>query len=279
MYFYFSANIELTGKMIMDSHFMESGLKVTSSILSSTGSEVDIKLLDNGKGIDVKMGLPVEKQTIISFDHKIVFANQELGKAEAHVDVNFKERLKDFMMCFDQLSPVIGLNFCVDLNYPSKLSTNMVPFPLNGPANFKIEIDREDVKQYHFKALLNDQKPYHRTIEVIFDTPGSQTSRKVNLLLEAMSEPAIALKATLKSPLKDAIAEAAITNNDKEKSAMLRFQHDTSEYYGKVGVSVEGTPGKQIYKPLIEYHTPNDIVKTKGSRKPDYHVEGMFINV
>lgn len=270
----FSANIELTGRMLMDSHFIETGLKVTSSILTSTGADISVKLLDNGKGIDVKMGLPVEKQTLMSFKHDIVFSTQEIGKQEADAAIKFKDKMKEFSICFDQLTGILGLSFCGEINTPSKLSTNMVPFPLNGKANFHFEVHREDVKEYHFKALLKDQKPHEKSVEIVFDTPGSQTKRTVELNLVAMTEPTKALKATLKSPFKEAVAEAVITDTNKEKSAMLRFQHDQSEYYGKIGVSVEGDAAKQVFKPLIEYHTPNDIVKTKGNRKPDYHVEG-----
>lgn len=262
--------------MILDSHFLMTGLKVQSSILTSTGADVNVKLLESGKGIDIKMGLPLEKQTLLSFSHDVVFTSQELGRPEIDIPLKFKDKMKEFSICFDQLTSIIGLTFCGELNTPSTIATNMVPFPLNGPAQMSVVIERDDVKEYHFKALLKDQKPHHKSIEVIFDTPGSQTKRKVELVLEAMSEPNKALKATLNSPFKTAVAEAVMTDSDKEKSAMVRFQYDQSEYFGKVGVSVEGDASKQIYKPLIEYHTPNDITKTKGNRKPDYHVEGNF---
>lgn len=272
-----SANIELTGSMMFDAHLIETGLKVTSTILTSTGADLEVKLLDNGKGVDVKLGLPVEKQKLFSYSHKIMFSTQELGKPEVDMKIKFKTKPKEMSICFDQLAPIIGLTFCGDVNIPSTIATNNVAFPLNGPVTLAFEIEREDVKDYHFKALLNDKKPTHKSLEISFETPGSQNKRDVKLTLEAMTEPNKMLKATFDSPLKTATAEAVITDNAKEKSAMARFQHDKTEYYGKIGVEVSGTPAKSIYKPIIEYSTPGDIVKSKGNRKPDYTVEGQVV--
>lgn len=260
--------------MVIDAHFMVSGLKVTSQILHSTGGDIHFKLLEGGKGVDIKMGVPLAKQTLVSFRHDISLTAQELGRPEIEVPLKFKDNEKEFSICFDQLSPFIGLSFCGELTTPSKLRTNMVSFPLNGPVVMSIHVDREDVKDYHFRALLKDQKPHQRSIEIVFDTPQSVTERHVSLILEATNEPERALRATLKSPVKDAIAEAVLTDNNKEKSMMARFQHDEIKYYGKIGVSVEGDDKKHVYKPLIEYSTPGDVGKVKGNRVPDYHVEG-----
>lgn len=118
---------------------------------------------------------------------------------------------------------------------------------------------------------------HSKALEITFSTPGSSTPREVSLLLEAATEPNKMLKATAKYLQNQAVAEALLTDNAQEKSAMIRFQYVDKEYLAKIGVSVSGNDAKQIYQPLIEYQTPTDIVKTKGDRKPDYTVEGQII--
>lgn len=269
-----SANIDFTGGITFDAHVMRTGLQINTNILTSTGTDVTFKLLDN-KGVDIKLGLPVEKQKLISFSHSLEFATQDQGKKEVAVPLKFKDKQKEFSVCFDQLSPIIGLNFCGELVSPSTLQTNHVAFPLNGNIKLEVMIERDDVSEYHFKALLKEPSSHSKQVEITFATPGSKQNRDVSLLLEASLQPNKVLRAVLKSPLKDAVAEAVLTDTAQEKSAMLRFQYDTNEYLAKIGVAVKGNDAKQIYEPLIEYQTPQDIVKTKGPRKPDYTVEGQ----
>lgn len=75
-----SYNVELSGSMIVDGYAVATGLKVSSYVHSSTGAALTFKLLDQGKGVDVNLAFPQKKQEIISFDHKVVFITQELGR-------------------------------------------------------------------------------------------------------------------------------------------------------------------------------------------------------
>ncbi|GLV37036.1 apolipophorin [Carabus blaptoides fortunei] len=271
-----SANVQISGGLNVDAHFVKTGLKITSNVLTSTGTDLTLKLV-NGVEIDVKMGLPVDKQVLMSFSHDLEFASQELGKPESHVALEFKDKPKEFSICFDQLRPIIGLDFCGTVNTPPTLASNQVGFPLNGNMKLELFIERDDVSEYHFKAALAEPNPHSKTLEITFNTPNSKADRHLTLILEATTKPNKALRATLKSPFKTATAEAVITDTAEEKSIMAQFQFDNSQYLAKIGVAVKGNAAKQIYRPLIEYQTPNDIVKTKGNRKPDYTVEGQVI--
>lgn len=75
-----SYNIELSGSLVVDGYAVATGLQVSSYVHSSTGSVLSFKLLDQGKGVDVNVAFPQKKQEIFSFDHKVVFITQELGR-------------------------------------------------------------------------------------------------------------------------------------------------------------------------------------------------------
>lgn len=74
-----SYNIELTGVVSIDGYEISTGVKVTSNVHSATGSQLSFELLNQGKGVDFKVDFPLKKQEILSFDHKIVFIQQNLG--------------------------------------------------------------------------------------------------------------------------------------------------------------------------------------------------------
>lgn len=74
-----SYNIELTGIVSVDAYEVSTGVKVTSNVHSATGSQLSFELLNQGKGVDFKIDFPLKKQEILSFDHKIVFIQQNLG--------------------------------------------------------------------------------------------------------------------------------------------------------------------------------------------------------
>lgn len=74
-----SYNVELTGIVSVDGYEVSTGVKVTSNIHSATGSQLSFELSNQGKGVDIKIDFPFKKQEILSFDHKIVFIQQNLG--------------------------------------------------------------------------------------------------------------------------------------------------------------------------------------------------------
>lgn len=87
-----SYNIELTGIVSIDGYEVSTGVKVTSNVHSATGSQVSFELLKGGKGFDFKIDFPQKKQEILSFDHKVVFIQQNLGHES--VEQNLKNTQK-----------------------------------------------------------------------------------------------------------------------------------------------------------------------------------------
>lgn len=75
-----SYNVELSGSLTVDGYAVATGLQVSSYVHSSTGSVLTFKLLEQGKGVDVNVAFPLKKQEIFTFDHKVFFITQELGR-------------------------------------------------------------------------------------------------------------------------------------------------------------------------------------------------------
>jgi hypothetical protein len=107
-------------------------------------------------------------------------------------------------------------------------------------------------------------------VEYALEAIGKSGNKKTSLTLDAFLRPEKVVKATLTSPMLTASVEGRITTTDTEKSILLRLVQDKDEYFGKVGVSIQGSPDRAIYKPIVEYKIP------QGSGKFDLKIEGFF---
>lgn len=246
-----SANFEITATLLVDCFTVSTGLQVSGNVHSSTGADIKFGLLNEGQGFDVEIGMPVKKQEFLSFEHKIVFVNQERGNEQTETPLKFSSKKKDIInACFDQLHPIIGLTLCAEATVTVPGSTGVAPFPLNG--GNKLALSFEVVDKYHFMGLYDDKNPKHQSITVLFDTPGSTENRKTTVKFEAAVEPKIFTKLTLVSPIKNAEVEAGLNNDDKEVSLYARAQTGPEEYLAKIGFKKNGGGGaRQEYTPIV----------------------------
>jgi len=255
-----SFNVELTGIISVDGYEVTTGVKVTSNVHSATGSQLSFELLNQGKGVDIKVDFPFKKQEILGFDHKIVFIQQNLGhesithnlKSAQKKDVNVRND------CFDQFNKYLGVTVCYELSTKKgeKLANSRL-FPLNGPAHISAYVEIE--KQYHFNALWDDSNPQKRALNLIFDTPESTQTRKVAINFEGAIKPKAYFSAEVVSPYKSAKAEIGVTNDEKELTIYGQANSDALQYLLKFGFKKGGSGTRREYTPIIEYNNPEAI--------------------
>ncbi|XP_060534250.1 apolipophorins [Cylas formicarius] len=264
-----STNVQVSGRLTLDALTLENGLKVVSTLYSSSGADLSLSWPDQGSGFDLKLGLPVQEQKLISVNHEIVFHTREQSGAENNLPLKFTQ-VKDFSICLDQLSPFIGLTICAEVNGPNLGGQQIpiLPFPLAGDAKIAVTVENDDVFEYHIKEIVKEP-PTHA--DIILETIGKDQKRKVALELTAEYSPEKFLKAVFSSPIKSASAEARIVSTNVEKSILVRVTHDKDEFSGKLGVGISGTPERSAYRPILEYKTPD------GSQPLPVNVEGQII--
>lgn len=255
-----SYNVELTGIISVDGYEVSTGVKVTSNLHSATGSSLSFDLLNQGKGVDLKIDFPFKKQEILSFDHKIVFIQQNLGHESIQHNLKSTQK-KDINVrsdCFDQFNKHLGIVVCYELNMKKgeKLANSRL-FPLNGPAHVSAYVEIE--KQYHFNALYDDSNAQKRSLELTFDTPESQSTRKVQIKFEGAIQPKAYLSASVVSPYKSGKAEIGVSNDDKELILYGEASSDDLQYLLKFGFKKGGSGPRREYTPLIEFNNPDAI--------------------
>uniref|UniRef100_A0A1B6BYM2 Vitellogenin domain-containing protein n=1 Tax=Clastoptera arizonana TaxID=38151 RepID=A0A1B6BYM2_9HEMI len=267
-----SASIELNSLITMDADVLQTGVKVSANLHSSTGTDISLHILD-GSGIDLKVGIPVKNQELVSFKSSIVSVVREKGQPESNSPVNFNTKRSEYGGCFDQLTPFIGLTFCGEISAPMEGFRALSP--AYGPSKLVLRIEKEDdsLTSYHFKAHYDNKDPNAVEFLVVLDTPNSKSDRKLGLIIGAKSKPRqeISLKAI--SPWKKITAEAFVIDTDTEQSINAKLNDDNEEYTLKIGAKLSGNENHKKYEPLLEYKEPQgggkqwSLIGRKGGAK------------
>ncbi|KAF6202203.1 hypothetical protein GE061_004601 [Apolygus lucorum] len=250
-----SAAIDVRGEMAIDGIAVETGVRVSLNVHSSTGTDLIVRVLE-GRGVDVKVGLPVNKQEIISVKTDINTIIKEDGKPETLKPVSFDVKRESYDGCFDQVSEIIGLTFCGKVSVPWEGSRSLSP--AYGPSELSLTIEKADesLSQYHFK-IYQQIKEGSANFEVLYDTPGSKQDRKLSVALDAALKPKKYAKLNIYSPWTQAVVDGSIVENDHEFTALIKLNHDEAEYLLKAGAK-KTKNGKQLkLEPIFEYKAPN----------------------
>lgn len=117
-----STDIEVTGALVVDADAIAAGLKVIVNLHSSTGGHVIAKVLENGRGFDLQIGLPIDKQEIITASNDLVYFYAEKGQLEKQTPVKLDNVVKENTGCFDQAAEFLGLTVCGELTVPFTFS-------------------------------------------------------------------------------------------------------------------------------------------------------------
>lgn len=117
-----STDVEISLIMLIDAGAVSTGLKVITNLHSSTGSHVVAKVIENGRGVDLQWGLPLDKQEILTASSDMVFFTAEKGQLEKQTPVTSPNEKNEYSGCFDQLSQVLGLTLCGKLSLPFSFS-------------------------------------------------------------------------------------------------------------------------------------------------------------
>ena len=132
-----STDIEISGALFVDADAIAAGLKVIVNLHSSTGGHVIAKVLENGRGFDLQLGLPVDKQEIITASNDLVYFFSEKGQPEKHTAIKMDNVVKENTGCFDQAADFLGLTVCGEMTVPFTVSGENI---LNSAIFVRIQI-------------------------------------------------------------------------------------------------------------------------------------------
>lgn len=246
-----SYNVEVSGTLQVDGFSVSTGFAVTGSVHSSTGAEVDFKLLGQNSGFDTKFRFPLKKQQLFTFAHDIVTVTQERGHASFSTPLKFTSKDQKFTGCFDQLNSFVGVTVCSDVSVTIPGTPNTALFPLNGPNFGSVWIEIEP--EYVFNGRYSVANQGEHTVALEFDTPGSANSRKLTVTLGAAFTPKIFARLSVKHEKYEANAKAGLINEPNEVAVYAEHESTNRKFLAKLGFTKAGSGKHFVYTPIAVY--------------------------
>ncbi|XP_023946306.2 apolipophorins [Bicyclus anynana] len=275
-----STDVEVSLMMLVDAGAVATGLKVMTNLHSSTGSHVVAKVIENGHGIDLQWGLPLDKQEILTASSDMVFFTTEKGQLEKQKPISAATEKNEYSGCFDQLSQVLGLTLCGKVSLPfsfsgpksqNSISQYLAHYPLVGSTKVNLVLEKNDLRGYHLKGVVrSDSNGGRYGIELLFDAEGSKNRRTQVIADFINNQEEKTIKASLESPIKTLSGQVSIYTKSNEYALLLKAKMDEASYYGRVGLNIEGNDRRHVYKPVLEYQVPN-------SPKKNINVDGQIV--
>ncbi|XP_038219067.1 apolipophorins [Zerene cesonia] len=276
-----STDIEVSMIMMVDANAVTAGIKGIVNLHSSTGGHVIAKVIENGQGFDLQLGLPIDKQEIITASNELVFFSAEKGQMEKQTPIKVDSDKKSYSECFDQLSGILGLTLCGEFSVPftfsgpeaqSSISKFLAKYPVVGPAKIRVALEKNDLRGYHLKgALRTDKQNGKYGVELLFDAEGSQ-NRRTQINGDVIYNPEEkTVKLSLESPIKTLHGQISFFTKPTEQALLVDAKIDSMAYYGKVGFNAQGNDRRKVWKPILEYELPD-----KGGRQ-NLKVDGQLI--
>ncbi|VVC87559.1 unnamed protein product [Leptidea sinapis] len=294
-----SYDVELTMVMMVDAYSVGTGLKGILNLHSSTGAHVIAKSVENGQGFDLQLGLPVDKQEILSASNELVFFSAELGHPEKQTPIKVDLDKKEYSGCFDQLSGMLGLTLCGDFSVPftftgpeaqESIAKFLAKYPVVGPSKIRVALEKNDLRGYHIKGVLrNDNNKGRSSFELLFDAEGSQ-NRRSQVSGEYVNNPEErTILLNLESPIKSVFGQISVFTKPTEQALLVKAKMDQMQYYGKIGFTAQGNDRRKIWKPVLEYEMPENgkqslkvegqLIQETNGPAVKYTLEGIKVNL
>merc|ERR1712002_1429279 len=130
-HFHPSAAVEIDGHMVIDAHVAETGVKMTSTLHTSTFLDGKLQVTD-GKVVDIAINSPKDKVEVFDVKGEFFYV---IDDVEVKKEV---ETQKEIAGC---TSGILGMALCGSMKYTP--STEISPlFPLSGPFGADIHLEK-----------------------------------------------------------------------------------------------------------------------------------------
>ncbi|KAL3871442.1 hypothetical protein ACJMK2_039441 [Sinanodonta woodiana] len=257
-----SGAIELSSTMSVDAFVTKSGLKMVSTLHTSSALQGKVQL-SNGRVFVAELDMPQEKMNIISVKTAFFTVHRDVEKEQKMIVNN--RQIKRLCSGAD-LSKIVGLEICGELEFPNAtMEANAPYFPLTGPVNMGLTLYKSDAHTgYRFQA-----KSIHtgnvNLLHLSFDTPGSRVNRALTADFN-LNKNDMTLDMSFLTPWKGADFKGAITNDASTKSLNGKLVWDNNmRYLVNSRVQIDRNGNQVTYTPSLEIRTPNrDTVSVNG---------------
>ncbi|KAH8376016.1 hypothetical protein KR093_004804, partial [Drosophila rubida] len=269
-----SIDVNVNVQLGFNTQVLSTGLRVTSTAHSATGSDVTVSLINNGEGFNVNVDLPREKLELIDVQANAEFFVAENDKQLKSVPLKTSSKKPKTTsinneFCFSQLE-IVGFNICIasssslkDFNAESGKNLGLDDFQLSMP--FMLKVYSKSERKFNLKGTKSTLPTGSHQWKLEYSTPGSKVPHDTSVAFELGTKPKTYGRLALDNPQYHLGVEAGITNDNKELVLYGQYEQDKDVKKSKIGFSKHGDE----YKPLIEIHDKNGIINNINGYRAD----------
>ncbi|KAL4235950.1 hypothetical protein ACF0H5_004338 [Mactra antiquata] len=192
-----SAAIDISSMMSVDAFVTKSGVKMISTLHTSTAVQGALKIDEKGS-MTSEFEMPDNKMEIFDVRSSFFTVHRDTEKEQKMPSI--KRKFVDYCSP-SKLVTITGLELCAAVDYPVAEKADSPYFPLTGPANAGIYLYKRDIHTKYTMAAKSMHNKFNNIIKFTFDTPGSRTDRHVNIDIN-LDKKDMSLGMSLESPWK-----------------------------------------------------------------------------
>ncbi|XP_068239146.1 LOW QUALITY PROTEIN: uncharacterized protein [Palaemon carinicauda] len=244
--FHPSAALQVDGHMIIDANVAKAGVKLSSTLHSSTFIDGKIHIADS-KLVDIAINTPKEKVEFIDVKGEYIYIidSQEVKK-EAGEQTVYEE-------CSNG---IIGMTLCGTL----KNTPTTEIFPI-GPFEAKMYLQKTDTQTGYIFHFMQDKEK----MELVIDTPGSQKDNKFSMII-TNSESAIEFD--ISTPMKSVKGSLEYIWTYTNKNIKGIMTMDNGEHYAVEAGLLKTVDEVTTYQPSLVITLPiGEVLNIKGISK------------
>jgi len=257
-----SGAVEVSSLMGVDAFVTRTGLKMTTTLHSST--EVDgLITLKDSQIANIKFNVPKDKIEILNAESKFYIIHREVEREQSMLA---REPIRKKSCTPASTTKLFGMEICSETSYPNygnELEASR--YALAGPHKLMVQMNKRDSHTaYEFEAKLLTRKyrkegitVYAHEAKLAFDTPNSRVNRKL-LFDFNLNRGDKALNFELLSPWKKVALNGAILNNENHKRLTGRLLIDEEREYSITSeVQINTKTGRRTITPNVEIRMHN----------------------
>jgi hypothetical protein len=248
-----SAAIEFSGHMGVDATVASTGLKLVTTLHSSTVADGKIELKD-GKIFNMDINMPDEKMEILSAETKFFVTHRDTDREQDMITDN---RLTKSRCTGAWGAKIIGMELCGEVAFPRAFHVVDAPwFPFSGPASAKVTLYKRDTyRGFHFETKFMQEKVRGHIVgdqaKVSFSTPGGSLDREFTADFK-LNRGDMTTSLYVKTPWTKANIDGSVIYTDETKRLTLTAKIDDKRDYRTMVELLTQIGSMTKYTPKVE---------------------------
>jgi hypothetical protein len=250
-----SAAVEVSCEMSVDAHVARAGLRMVSSMHTSTVAQGKLSLAE-ARVLHFDVDMPKDKVEVFSAKSSFYILYRSEEREQRMIDGGRDESASSY----DLINP-LGVELCGEMSLPvmrkKVLGKGVARFPFTGPASVSYTINKRDTfSKYHVEVSYTSPKNGPITqAKLNINTPGSRTDREIDVTYSLT--PREKMNLVVKTPWKKVAADVEYANTDVIKKWLLRaVVDDTKEYRLLAQLDIDAKKYGDQFTPLVELVMP-----------------------